>query len=437
MRQPKLTLTIEKAIYGGAGLARVPADGAARGGKTVFIPMTLPGEIVEVEIQTEKKQFANATLLRVIQPSPARIEPPCQHYGICGGCDYQHATVESQLEIKRSILQESLDRAGIRKLQSELPAIQLHTAAPWEYRNRIRLHVTLLEGRVRLGYTRAHTNQIVPIRECPISSPLLMRAAFALESAAYEDLAVLDLLSSTAEVELLCTADESALQITLSARDENSTNPKLDALQKSLRETLPQLRSLAWRGNSNADGINYLLGTEDYRIPHGAFFQANRHLLPELLACVTTSRSGSSAWDLYSGVGLFARALAGKYSSVTAVESSLASLPALRHNLAGTSADCSIHHAETNSFLKQAQLRRIPAPEFVVLDPPRAGLGPDVCRALAAIAPPEIAYVSCDPPTLARDMATLIADGYRCTQLHLFDMFPQTSHIEAIALLKK
>jgi 23S rRNA (uracil1939-C5)-methyltransferase len=431
-------LTIEKAIYGGAGLAHVPVEDEVRAGKAVFIPMTLPGEVVDAEIISEKKQFATARLQNVITPSSQRVTAKCRHYEICGGCDYQHAEYAAQLQMKQAILQETLERAGLRKRQEALPEIEVHASSPWAYRNRIRLHVSLVEGRARLGYTRAQSNILVPIAECPIAAELLVRSALAISALAYEDLAALDILTATHEVELFCDAEESAVQVTLLPHAEDTGRKiKLDAFAAVLKERVPQLQNLAWSGEAT-DAMQCKVGEEMYCVPQGAFFQVNRHLLPTLLQLVTANRFGQVAWDLYAGVGLFARVLARQFEQVEAVESSAAAAKALKENLGEDSGGKHrIHKRETLAFLMQAAKHGAATPNLIVADPPRAGLGADVCRLIAAISPREMVYVSCDPSTLGRDLAALMDADYRCDALHMLDMFPQTSHIEAMAVLSK
>jgi 23S rRNA (uracil1939-C5)-methyltransferase len=436
-----IQLTIEKAIYGGAGLAHAPADDTARGGKAIFIPMTLPGEVVEAEITAEKKQFANARLLRVLEPATGRVDPRCKHFGVCGGCDYQYADAKTQLAMKKNILRETLERAGLAKLQMHMPKIETHATDAWEYRNRVRMHTLLLEGRIRLGYTRANSNAVVPVEECPITAPLLLKAAKAVEKLAYEDRNIFNVLHVCSEVEFFCDAGESQLQVTLT-NQEGARTVGLESFEARLCEHMPTLRSVAWRGYKSAAEVLYSLHGEEYNVPHGAFFQANRKLLPKLVECVTQGRSGRVAWDLYAGVGLFASVLAKQFTELVAVESAPGATAALRENLRGASAKCSVRHSDTLSFLRvtAAQKMATPdlmAPDLVVLDPPRTGLGAEVCTLLATIAPTEIVYVSCDPATMARDLASLISTGWHCDSLHLFDMFPQTSHIESVAVLKR
>jgi len=174
-----MKLTIEKSIYGGAGLAH-------EAGVAVFVPFTLPGEAVEARLTGGAATFGNAELIEVLESSPARTIPNCQHFGACGGCQYQHANYATQVAMKVEILRETLERAGL----SESPEIQSHAAEAWGYRNRIRLRVGGVEGELRIGYNRRGSNEMLPIRECPIAAPLLLRAAEAVLQVAVEVSAV-------------------------------------------------------------------------------------------------------------------------------------------------------------------------------------------------------------------------------------------------------
>ncbi len=149
----------------------------------MFVPLTLPGEMVEARLTEAKDGFGEAALVEVLQPSVDRVLPGCAHFGECGGCHYQHANDAAQVAMKAAILQETLERAGL----DALPEIEIHSAAPWGYRNRTRLRVTELEGLLRAGYNRRGTNEFLAIRECPIAAPLLWRAAEALLQLGTED----------------------------------------------------------------------------------------------------------------------------------------------------------------------------------------------------------------------------------------------------------
>lgn len=444
-----MKLQIEKAVYGGVGLAH-QTEGADKG-KAIFVPFTLPGEVVEARILDQKNDqknplgedknaFGEATLLRVLSASNDRIQPCCAHFGSCGGCNYQHAVYSAQLEMKASILRESLERAGLRSI----PAIQSHSAEPWVYRNRTRFRISEADSTLRFGYNRRGSNDFLAIHDCPISVPLMVRAAQALLRIANEDPAAARWLRSVVEVEFFATPDEKTLQMTLFVRKQP---PGFTAFCKKLRQFIPELTGagamLVATGPQRrakkpqplaswgAEGLNYPAASEKYWVSRGGFFQVNRFLIDQFVHLVTNERQGSLAWDLYAGVGLFSRALARKFQQVVAVE-------AAAHDLVASFKGPGKHAVQSTAleFLRGAAVQRN-RPDLIVMDPPRAGVGAEVCSLLARISAPELVYVSCDPVTLARDLKLLVASGYNLAKLHLVDMFPQTFHLETIAILRK
>jgi 23S rRNA (uracil1939-C5)-methyltransferase len=436
-----LQLTIEKLIYGGDGLARLPADASGKG-KAAFIPFVLTGEEVTATITEQKPGFARGRLDAVVSPSAERVLPPCPYFGSCGGCQYQHATYAEQLRIKTEILRENLRR--LAKL--ELPVqIQVHPSPPWSYRNRTRMAVRQGHG-FELGYRRMGSEQILPVEQCPISSPLLQKAMSALWALGRNA----QVPASLREVELFANADDTRLLLSLH-RLPPTTKPEEDfaAFVSQLQSALPGLESVALFAERQAHPKNHepadekpqvLAGSgfltchvsgHSYQVSAGAFFQSNRHLVPLLVEIVTKGRTGATALDLYAGGGLFSLPLAAQFENVVAVESSPASFRDLRRNLPPNGKAVRL---TAEAYLQNARKLH---PDLIVVDPPRAGLGPKAARALAECRAPRVTYVSCDPATLARDLAVLIAAGYSVEQAHLFDLFPQTYHLETALQLTK
>jgi 23S rRNA (uracil1939-C5)-methyltransferase len=411
-----------------------------------------------------------------IQPQD-RANPPCPHFGSCGGCQLQHLTYAAQLRDKATQLRARLEATGLA-----LPTLQLHPSPPLAYRNRIRLTLAVSGGQLRAGYLNssnpdnqqpATNNQqpaFLPITACLIATPILWRPTEAF--LAQINQAASAWLSNPNQIpdqlEIFTTADESRLQLTLYLRTAAKSLPKkftadFTTLCESLRTHIPELTGAGiallptlsrQRSRRNeqprpgptwgSPGLNYSVSplqpatgnqqpATSYWIPRGAFFQVNRFLLPELLALVTNNRTGQLAFDLYAGVGLFSRALAARFAQVTAVEIAEPAFTAL----ASTKLP-NLHavKATTLDFLRAAVTGR-DRPNLIVLDPPRSGAGPEVCSLLARIAAPSLVYVSCSPETLPADLVTLAASGYTLAELHLFDLFPQTTHIETVAVLTR
>lgn len=373
--------------------------------------------------------------------------PRCLHFGVCGGCQYQDLAYEEQLRLKRAQLEGLLRDASV-----DAPPMTVHSAEPWEYRNRIRVRLEQIDGALRFGYNKAGTTEFLPIVMCPISAPVLIEAAKALLAAAEVDRDAAFWIDAASEVELFCAEDLARVQMTLHCAprtkvQESSLARMLWAVQAieprvvgveaiaADPRTGPTGRTLDATG---AAGLAYRVGDESYWITRGGFFQVNRFLIGALvdLVCNEVGKPpGDVAWDLFAGVGLFSRVLARSFSRITAVEANPTAAQDLRVALRKISPSNAAIEATTLDFLQRAVLDR-ERPEFVVLDPPRAGAGVDACELLKRIAPRGMVYVSCDPTTLVRDLQVL-APLYAIQALHLVDLFPQTSHLETVAVLQR
>ncbi|HZQ41734.1 MAG TPA: RsmD family RNA methyltransferase [Acidobacteriaceae bacterium] len=437
-----IQLRIERVVYGGFGLGRSASATNGSEREAMFVPFTLPGELVAA---TPSRLKDALQLIDVIEPSRARVQPGCPHFGACGGCHLQMASYPEQLRVKQEVLRESLMRAGV----SEFPEVTTHSAEPWQYRNRIRLHATREGGALRLGYRERASTSILPIGTCPIAAPLLWRGAELLLQATSRDAEMRRWLESAAEVEFFCNADMSRLQITLLCR-----SPKQIAaagFENAFAKFGQKLPELAGAGalqihprtgqvqgelaNWGAAGLSYEVSGERYWIARGVFFQVNRFLLPTVVDLVCSGQQGCVAWDLFAGVGLFARILARGFEQVTGVEAN----PAAARELASALQRIGAQHrgitAVIIDFLRSAVLQR-ERPDLVVLDPPRAGAGAEVCQLVSQLGPRQMVYVSCDPVTLGRDLAVL-QSSYAIDELHLVDLFPQTYHQEAVVKLRR
>ena len=486
-----MLLTIEKLVYGGDGLARMPPlpeAGPGRSeerGKAVFIPFVLEGEQVEATLLEQKSGFARAHAERIVAASPLRSEPGCPYYYRCGGCHYQHTGYEHQLAIKAAILKENLQRLAKVDWQHE---VAVHASPPWGYRNRTRMQVST-GTEFALAYYRHDTHDLLPVEQCPISSPLINRAIAAL----WELGRASRLSAALREVEFFADADDSSLLLmfyvatasqserhggvppgtqrrsqspTSSSRKSKASRGRVvpgpesasalrdrekqqyaglwDAIRAEIPEAggvtvfaaMPRAgapRDPVLLASFGSSQLTYRAGGESYGVSAGSFFQTNRHLTDALVTLVTAGRKGTLALDLYAGVGLFANVLAKTFKQVIAVESGSASHRDLRRNAAKAHENVRPIHDTAEQYLERAA--RHAAPDLIVADPPRSGLGPKVAEILGRIAPPRLTYVSCDPATLSRDLQVLIESGFRVEAVHLIDLFPQTFHIESIVQL--
>jgi 23S rRNA (uracil1939-C5)-methyltransferase len=424
-----MKLCIEKAIYGGSGLAR--ADG-----KAVFVPFTLPGEVVEAHVTEDRTSYASAELDRVLEASSARVSAPCPYFGECGGCHYQHATYAQQLEMKVQILRETLERAHLK----EIPAITIVQGEALGYRNRIRLHVE--RGSSMLCYKKRGSHANLAVDACPIAAPVLEEALKAFQNFSKK----WQLGEYFEEIEFFTNTQQSSILITFwSSHGVNAVTEELQRLWPQLVDQVSQISGAAVLSSERGkqrDAVLAQIGEQalayhsagrDYHVSLGSFFQANRFLIDALVELVVAGQSGAVAWDLYAGVGLFASALAPCFERVVAVESAPRSVRDLRRNL-----DDGLHRVVASStldFLRRALGSRQVKPDFVVADPPRAGLGKEVTALLGEIRPEHIIYVSCDPATLSRDLKSLLDSGYHLKNMYMVDLFPQTFHLESVAML--
>jgi 23S rRNA (uracil1939-C5)-methyltransferase len=432
-----MRLQIEKAIYGGNGFARLPADEGAHAGKAVFVPFTLPGEIVEAALEEDHGGYATARADAIIDAAPGRTQPRCPYFGDCGGCQYQHAIYPLQLEMKLDILRETLARAGVRVF----PPITPVYADPYGYRNRIRLHVDLRDG-FRIGYHARGSRTLLDIRECPIAAPVLEESMTALREAADAQL----IPTGITQVELFCNPESDVLLSLFAPLDPGAAPIK--ELAKFLLTREPRIKGVSSlvggddrkpaRATSSygATTLDYRVGATTLHVSPGSFFQTNRFLVEPLQRLVSGERSGGLAWDLYAGVGLFATALAKRFARVIAVEAAPASTADLAHNLRGANAKA-VRSTTLDFLRRESKAAATNAPDLIVVDPPRAGLGTDITGLLSRIAAREIVYISCDPATLARDLHPLLNSGYTARHMHLIDLFPQTFHLETVAVLDR
>jgi len=435
-----LLLNIEKLIYGGDGLARLPAGSTDKDrgrGKAVFIPFVLAGETLEAALTEEKPGFARAQASRIIEPSPHRTEPPCPHFIRCGGCNYQHATYDHQLEIKKEILRENLRRIAKLELECE---IQVHPSPPWNYRTRSRLQLRT-QPNFAAGYFKFASHELLPVEECPISSPLINRGIAALWQAGRAGNAV----EGVRDVEFFANADDTKLLLEFLCAPE-ARRANVRAWAEDLCASMPEIAGIAafrepQKGvqepllTVGKSALTYQTKTAAYRVSAGAFFQTNRFLTDELVDVVTAGRSGDLALDLYAGVGLFSTALASDIRHIVSVEMSQTSAADLKYNLPIKGKAVQATAEQYLSTVRIGAGDSPMRPDLVVVDPPRAGLGDAVAHALGKVGSPRLTYVSCDPATLARDLVPLQAAGYQVEQLHLVDLFPQTYHLETVVHL--
>jgi len=394
-----IEVTVEKLVYGGEGLGRLE-------GRAVLAPFVLPGERVRLRAVSEKPGLVRAGLVEVLAAAPERVAPPCPYFMRCGGCHYQHAPYEMQLALKQAILEDQLRRIGKIAPPAEIGVV---AGEPWGYRNRVQMHI----ANGALGYREAQSRKLCRIEKCPIGSSAI-NAAIAILREMLGDprwprfVRAVELFSNETEMQLNVLETE---------------HPVARWFFDWCAERIPGLVSGA---------LDYAAAGHTWRVSYGSFFQVNRFLIDRLVETALDGAEGQTALDLYAGVGLFSLALAQRFGSVTAVESGARAAGDLRFNAERAGLALRVEQTDAEVWLEQLET----APDFVLLDPPRAGIGRRMVERLAHLRPRRLAIVSCDPATLARDLAGLAAAGYRIDRLTLVDLFPQTYHLETVAQLK-
>jgi 23S rRNA (uracil1939-C5)-methyltransferase len=416
---------IEKGVYRGRGLGRVD-------GRVLFVPRAHPGDRVRARLTEVHAGWAEGALVEVLAAAPARRPSPCPYVPRCGGCSYQDLAYEAQLGVKEAVLRESLGRAGA---PWEGP-VTVHASPESGWRMRASLHFSIGEGGLELGLRQEGTRRVVDVRACLQLSERMNRAARAFRDALAETPALgprlrgLDLLESPdggtllAWLETALAPHETPAVVSLAARV-----PGLDGFGVAAGPRLVWLHGAPF---VEARVLGVVL-----RARARSFFQANRFLLEPLVRTVVdlVPAGEGPVLDLYAGVGLFALPLAARGErDVLAVEWASSAAEDARW-----AADR--NRLDTVRVVAQDVARTLAetapgAAERIVLDPPRTGAGPEVVALVADRAPAAIVYVSCDPPTLGRDLAALAGRGYRPDVVHLFDLFPDTFHMEAVVRLR-
>jgi 23S rRNA (uracil1939-C5)-methyltransferase len=385
-------ITMEKIVYGGDGLGRVE-------GQAVFVPFAAPGDQLRVRITSLDRNFARGEIAEIIEPSRSRRAAPCPHFGICGGCQLQHLQYAAQLTTKAEFIRESLRRMGGIDWQDE---IEVLAADEFGYRSRAEIKI----NGEQIGFFKAGSHDICAVAECPILLPAANAALQELHKPP-------NLLPSRATRVYLTVGDDQTL--VTPATGENAREAEVDA-QGTVQQTIA--------------GINYSFGVR-------TFFQANRLLVEQLVATAMEEAKGKVAFDLYAGAGLFSLQLARVFAQVYAVEGSKISS---KHGLKNAQAN-RLHNVTYEAMSVEAWLKfrapKLPRPDFVLLDPPRAGAGAAVVQRLLALQPRRIHYVSCDPTTLARDLKLLTQAKYKLDSITALDMFPQTYHVETVVKLTR
>jgi 23S rRNA (uracil1939-C5)-methyltransferase len=382
-----MVIELERMTPSGECIGRV--DGLA-----VFVAHALPSERAEIEVIHRRRNFARARITRVLRPSPDRVAAPCPHFGACGGCDWQHIRYEAQVRFKTGTVREQLARIG--GLANAEVRECIASPLPYAYRNRIQL-VASANG--RLGYRARDSHDVIEVEACPIADARLN--AFITEAR-------------------------------VAAQPGATVDLRTDGVDARAR--LP-----SHDGAPDERKLRFTLNGEHYGVSDDSFFQVNTGVAESLVAEVMKAfapLSDARVLDLYCGAGLFTVPLARRGHHVVGVEVSASAVADARTNTVIFDQRATILQDDVAAALNRRSIREH-AWDAVVLDPPRAGMKKEALDALISLNAPRIVYVSCDPATLARDARLLCNGGYALAFAQPLDMFPQTRHVETVAVFTR
>jgi 23S rRNA (uracil1939-C5)-methyltransferase len=401
-----MDLTLTGMAYGG------DAFGRNEQGEMVFVPFALPGERVRVEVVEAHKRWCRGRLLDILESSPARQEPRCPHFGLCGGCHYQHMSYDDQLTIKSEILQSQFERIGGLKNPPILPI--LPSPSPWNTRNHIQFSLTPFG---QLGFVSANENRVFAVEECHLPEPTLGDLWPRIQ---FESIGGLE------RVALRAGADDERLIIMEADRDPD------------VEVAIDLTASIVWRSPTGS----FVLAGESslpqdvlgrrFRVSAGSFFQVHTAMSEKLVRNIVAAlevTTGDTVFDLYAGVGLFSTFLAEAGVHVVAVETSPWACSDFDFNLDEFD-NVELYEAPVETALPAIPKRA----DAVLVDPPRAGLSKEVLQQLIDRSPKRLVYLSCDTATLARDSKRLIEGGFHLDRATPIDLFPQTYHIETLTV---
>jgi 23S rRNA (uracil1939-C5)-methyltransferase len=398
----RLELIIESVAFGGSGIGRLQ-------NLVVFVPFTVDGDRIEIEIVDVRRSYAIGRVCRILKPSIFRAEPKCLHYQRCGGCQYQHIIYAHQLEIKRKQVIEAFQRIG---KQSD-PPVRTVIPSPesYAYRGKAEFHLKSLPGSISvIGYKKAAENRIIPVPRCEIVDESINRSLDAFRKKPEHN-------SSSGR-----KGDNNESKVALWSEIEKGT----------VENGISSVRDRRVIRQVNGKML---------KVPVKGFFQANGHLVHSMVNHVVKvcELSGEeTVLDAYCGSGLFSLFLAPHAQRLFGVDSDEEAIRCANDNLQNEGLSNAIFSAgDVAQVLRKMFLKKNKKINVVVLDPPRVGCGREVLECLQRLNPERLVYISCNPATQARDIMQLRSNGYKLKELQPFDMFPQTKHVEVVALLER
>jgi 23S rRNA (uracil1939-C5)-methyltransferase len=434
----RVSVTIESLALGGDGIAHVD-------GFTVFVPMTAPGDDVEVEIAQVAPRYARARVIEIRTPSALRVEPRCPHYGECGGCDLQHISYETQTQVKAQWVRDALARLAAMPevaVRETVPAAQ-----PWHYRNKAEFAVSDADGEPVIGYFRRGTHEVVAIEDCELQHPFNMEVLRAVRATLGEvdprpalAQVIARVSAATGEgLAILVTPGRIEALVPLAERLTRRLPALTGVLAATTRSRTAARRSpsrlLIGRGH-----LEERVGEWEFRVSADSFFQTNGKQAAALLDLVVEWGAAGRedlVIDAYCGVGTFLVPLAESAGGAFGIEEAAPAFRDARHNLRRYQLrGVQVLSGRVETLLPRLTERSV-HPHLLVFDPPRKGLDPGSIAGAARMGAGRVVVVSCDPATLARDLRRFAEQGYRTLEVAPVDMFPQTAHVEAVARLAR
>ena len=431
-------LLVDKLVQGGDGLA-------THDGMKVFVPFSAPQDRVRARIVTQKRDYAVAEIEEILEPSPLRVSAPCPYYGVCGGCQLQHINYQGQLVVKRLYVNETLQRIGqvfvpVRHVTAE--------AEPWHYRNKTQYPVGTTGKGMAVGFFKRGTHDLLDVPACllhpeefdrlreAIRDILVTAGETGYDEAKHEgNVRHVVLREGTRDGGLLAIVVTRTPQFDLRSAELIAEQPGVIGVAQSVvpartnRIMGPQTRALVGRGHV----YQTVLG-KTFQVSAPSFFQVNIRQAEELCRKIlkhVAPKGDELVLDLYSGVGMISLLMAPFVQQVTAVESDATAVEDAKVN----AQDQAVRNVEFVCDDVSRAINRVASTDVVILDPPRKGCPAETLRRVASLRPKRIIYVSCNPSTLARDLAILEQSGYTTHEIEPVDMFPQTFHVEVIARL--
>ncbi|MEE9543309.1 MAG: 23S rRNA (uracil(1939)-C(5))-methyltransferase RlmD [Thermodesulfobacteriota bacterium] len=429
-------IEITSLTYGGRGLGRID-------GKVVFVPFAVPGDVLKVEITKEKKSFAEGEIAEIVKPSEDRIEPRCAVFGTCGGCTWQNIKYEKQLEWKARIFTETLERIGGVEFDKSL--VKVEADEPYNYRSRARFQI---DGS-KWGFFAASSHTVVDIESCPLLDDRLNESYAAIK----------DFLKtrkhSLVSIELALSERDGMAVASFYSTGSFSFKPdellaSIDSLKgyelfrSKSKGARPSIGDTSFKKVSSSGDRELLLKVSgmDFKAAIGSFTQVNpkmNDLLIEKLLEISDIKGVERVLDLFCGIGNLTIPLAKLAADTQGVESDKRAVKYARANSAQEGIGVVRFDADdAGKWLKNKEIKSLARPSWdvVILDPPRGG-DLETVKSIIKLAPRKIIYVSCSPPTLARDISFLRDNGYGLFGSVVLDMFPQTFHIESVVGLER